>query len=1036
MANHLIIGLGGTGGKVLREMRKRIYEEFRSNDPGNNVHIDYVYVDSSPTDLNDRAGWKVLGKSVHLGTAQKVNINGISTAVLQNINQFPGLKSFLNQNDINLMLQSMGPLITAGIGGQRRRLGRTLIANNMSDRDNPANFEQIIRTAVGRLQQDKSGDANVTFHICAGLAGGTGSGSIIDVISLIRTWYPFEPGQAGHEDGKYKIRLFLYMPEKTLATVKHDAGFYQANGYAALQELNALSTGHYYPVSIQGEQDLFTHEAKRLLTNQEPFEAAYIYSNENEAGKILDISQSLPAAVADFLFQSIIASNMVANGQMGRLVGCENDGAGAETDLSGQRTRSRKFLTFGITRVEYPETEIQEYVTYNYAIQAARQLSFNYWQEGIGYGECSLDEVGVGFIDEIKKKENRNHLMLSNNHLTLAQPIIPNENNKKWKPIDITWTNRTQADADEVQRTVEKKSWFGEFTVRCKRYYDDEFRRHGVKKFYQLQQSEIRGYSRFIRRHIEKLLFDEWASGAAGSKSILEIEKYVSLLIKDCNDRLGAFNQQKGILEEEQNKITLNIKSITAEWENIGWLRDAITNASNKVFAQYKSALCEYYTVTTRIDAYDYAKLLLQAIIEQLSNMQESILAFRARLTDITREVVEQAGSKCSLSEEQDETNIKKYNPEKVHTLTKQFVANKDYQQQNAAAIRSRLVANLGEDGEHSFANLYETTDYSNTLDIMLDICQESAVHAMEDMAANDPLNRMVSVNILEKLKQELNTEELKEEFVKKIVRQASPYARLNSEETAKVIPGNTGSMMSMVQVCLPRPTGNTQTFYDELIKAFETTIPGFNRKEDVAENYKVNQIVVVAAKSGLPLRYLDNLTVLKDKYDHLVAAPNAELNRMVLHTESFPKTLPSLFELTPDEIEKMVRKPLMLAYALGIISEQQDPVTGQKFDAINIPDEFSDTNWVPLGKDFVATIQTLRQDLQKAQSLVAQVEQELQKQARSNEQKASLREAVGEVVKKRILPSPLCENNTFSTNYAFYRNLAIEIFNNELKEL
>lgn len=34
MANHLIIGLGGTGGKILREMRKRIYEEFRSNEPG------------------------------------------------------------------------------------------------------------------------------------------------------------------------------------------------------------------------------------------------------------------------------------------------------------------------------------------------------------------------------------------------------------------------------------------------------------------------------------------------------------------------------------------------------------------------------------------------------------------------------------------------------------------------------------------------------------------------------------------------------------------------------------------------------------------------------------------------------------------------------------------------------------------------------------------------------------------------------------------------------------------------------------------
>ncbi len=1031
MANHLIIGLGGTGGKVLREMRKRIYEEFRSNEPGNNVFIDYIYVDSSPTDLDDRTGWKVLGKSVHLGTAQKVSINGINAAMLQNINMYPGLKAFLNQNDLNLMTQSMGPLITAGIGGQRRRLGRTLMANNMSDKDNPANFERIVRASVGRLQE-KSGDSDVTFHICAGLAGGTGSGSIIDTVSLIRTWYPYEPAP----NSKFKMRLFLYMPEKTLASVKHDAGFYQANGYAALQELNALSTGHYHPVSIKGEQDIFTGEAQRLLESQEPFEAAYIYSNENEAGKTLDIGNALPSAVADFLFQTTVASAMVSSGQMGHLVGCENDGAGPENDQNGKPTRSRKFLTFGITRVEYPETEIQEYVTYNYAIQAARQLSFNFWQEGIGYGECSLDEVGVGFLDEIKKKENRNNLMLSNNHLTLAQPIIPNDTNKRWKGLDITWTNRTQADADEVQRTVEKKSWFGELTVRCKRYYDDEFRNHGVKKFYQLQQSEIKGYSRFIRRHIEKLLFDEWASGAVGSKSILEIEKYVSLLIKDCNDRVGTFAQQKGLLEEEQNKCTVKIKDITNDWENIGWLRDAITNASAKVFAQYKSVLCEYYTLATRIDAYDYARLLLQAVIEQLSNMQQGIQAFRARITDITKEVVEQAGSKCRTNEAQDDTNMKKYDPEKVHELTRQYVANKEYQQQNAAAIRSRLVANLGEECEHSFANLYDVTDYNATLDIVLDICQESAVRAMEDTAASDPLNRMVSVNILEKLKQELNTEELREKFVESIVKQASPYARLNPKETAAAIQGNTGAMMSMVQVCLPKATENTQAFRDQLISAFETTIPGFNRREDVAENYKVNQIVVVAAKSGLPLRYLDNLTVLKAKYDRLLAAPEAELNRMALHTESFSKPLPPLFEMSPDEIEKAIRKPVMLAYALGIISQQQDPVTGQKFDAINIPDEFSDTNWVPLGKDIVGTIQTLKQDFPKAQLLQTQVEKELQKQARSNDQKAALRKAVGQVVQQRILPSTLCEGSTFSPNYTFYKNLAIEIFNNELKEL
>ena len=87
MANHLFIGLGGTGGKVLRELRKRVYEEFKSNAPTRGeAHIDYIYVDSSDDDLNDRTGWKVLGKSVHLADTQKVSIHGINLSMLDNIN--------------------------------------------------------------------------------------------------------------------------------------------------------------------------------------------------------------------------------------------------------------------------------------------------------------------------------------------------------------------------------------------------------------------------------------------------------------------------------------------------------------------------------------------------------------------------------------------------------------------------------------------------------------------------------------------------------------------------------------------------------------------------------------------------------------------------------------------------------------------------------------------------------------------------------------------------------------------------------------
>ena len=88
--------------------------------------------------------------------------------------------------------------------------------------------------------------------------------------------------------------------------------------------------------------------------------------------------------------------------KMARLYYCEYGGARYEYDSTGAVTRSRKFMTFGIHRIEYPEEEIEECVTYNYARSAVRQLTFNFWQDGIGYGERSIEEIGTGYKDEIK----------------------------------------------------------------------------------------------------------------------------------------------------------------------------------------------------------------------------------------------------------------------------------------------------------------------------------------------------------------------------------------------------------------------------------------------------------------------------------------------------------------------------------------------------------------------------------------------------------------------------------------------------------
>ena len=131
MSNHLIIGLGGTGGSIIRALRKRIYEEFRTEDPQGNANIEYLYVDSSLSDLNNEEDWQTLGASVQLKPAQRLSINGIGAGVLDNLENYPGINSFINHKDQTMLREGIGAIISEGIGGQRRRFGRMLIANNM-----------------------------------------------------------------------------------------------------------------------------------------------------------------------------------------------------------------------------------------------------------------------------------------------------------------------------------------------------------------------------------------------------------------------------------------------------------------------------------------------------------------------------------------------------------------------------------------------------------------------------------------------------------------------------------------------------------------------------------------------------------------------------------------------------------------------------------------------------------------------------------------------------------------------------------------
>lgn len=1033
MANHLVIGLGGTGGSVLRSLRKRIYEEFRSNDPKKGANIEYLYVDSSLADLNNEEDWQTLGVSVQLSPAQRLSINGIGASVLSNLDQYPGINSFINKKDEAKLSEGIGAIIGEGIGGQRRRFGRMLIANNMCGLTQNTFIGQV--HARVKVLKDKENVDDVTFHICAGLGGGTGSGSIVDAITQIRNEF-----QRSGDDNpkKFKILLYLYIPEKIIQIPGGEASnrYYQPNGYAALQELNAMSVGCYYPTDVKGTTDEYG-QVNRLLKGQDAFDMAYLYTNVNESGKEVNLHKVLPNIVGDFLFQKIVSSDMNERGRMARLESNENYGLLPESNESQEPVHSRKFMTFGVKRIEYPETEIVEYGAYNFARQSSMQMLYGLWDETRGYIECTEDMIGKNYPLLVNDASELESNLLSDDYLTLSKPLPSLEKlTTNWKPIVQGWEFYTDRYKQDVQAECPKKEWYEEFNGLCNKFFDSMYRGVGVKKFYFDNESQLSGYAEEIVRRIENNLFNNWKNG---TMSILEVHKYINSLITKSNERIEDYKAKITKRTSYLNEDLANqLENIRRDWNNIGWLRDAITNASTKTFGRFVDAKREQLTLETTVIAYNFAVKLLSEVANYLTQLNVNCIeALIKLLSDFASNMNKLAEDKCKLSDidTADIRNevVKEYNPKLVRDTVYSFLKMKETQKRYSDSLRASIIEAVGTIN-NGFSDLAKKINLSSLQKITLKACIENARKEMEDYSMKHANQRLVNVNILDKLRNSnCSTEYKRKQFIKEIYDAAQSFLTFNASEEGKGSSETAANHNKIIQISLPMYEEDA-AFRDEFIKDFgESGKTPFDKDHDVSTNFKSNQIVVVTAHSGFPLRYVDNVRVLKEKYDILT---RNDVNRMVIHTESFAKELPSLFNKSREGQEKDLMPILLLAYAIGtIIVERENSETGEKEYAFAEKDDRMGrtSRWIRIGENILETLEDLSKQ-SRAMDVVAlkkAVQEELNTNYKHIEKKKALMMKMGKVLDDELLP--LFNNNDRDLKFMAFNAAAEKLCDNNL---
>jgi len=971
--NHIIIGLGGTGGRIIRSLRRTIYEEFRDKNPvaytrdengkitGKTEHavkLGYIYVDSNPELMGpEDSTWKIPGGTLQLGSASQVLIGaGNLRSVIDNVNSYPGIKPWIGSKESwNAILDGQ---VSDAQGGQKRRLGRFLFASS-NGTNAPDSFNSRLQIQVSELTS--KGDARCVFHICAGLAGGTGSGTVVDTVAQIRKQYPYA--------GTHLIVLYLMLPEANPDPSWARAN-YHANGYAALMELSAMSVGAYKPYDIAGNGQRI--DFATIGINPVPaFDGCYVFSNVNENNKMVGVADyQLHSVVANFLFQKIVVvdDNDWAVGTLKKFEECENGDPQtgdnhperASDEPGSSLLRSRRFLTFGIKRLVIPEEEIREYMCYCFARQMALQSLYNNWSDNFGYTQEPRNE---NVVEMVRSAEARNRWKISDEHLTLSSAILKHEDS--WKSLDQEWDVVDKLQLAAREKEPDHRLWLSGLSSKCTEFYENTFRGYGVAKFYATKEADAKDQAREICRLVEADLFSEWREGKSSahdlSRKLEEIVKLLNEFRTGCDERIVDFKRKAGETDE-RSRLVNAIEQNNREWFKVGPLSDLMGKRKELLDAQtllYK----KLYSAKTRVHAWTYAKKLSNFVIEEIARLKTSVANIVSRLIqvvdgDISRQVAnpfqgldERIANRCRTDEKEDIAAevIKIYDPKRVRDFTARLVRDRNLQREDTELFRRSICNKLDKRvGFFSFDNDYPLPKMFDSMEAVADEIVEVRHNGL--VASDSSALPILGQNIVKGLSTRFPDPMDLRNFVIKVMGESGLFLQFDKTQENMDSPGCCkGSRLNNISIIMPAAARGEPEFYDQLKALFKEAKAGVQ----IVSGSHPNVLTILGITNLFPLRYASHVSFLKSKFAARVGSGDPARDaraRLELFTEGDGNNFPDLFALSGSQIREKALPLTILLKSMGLIRRLNHPATGEDI-GWNYYDEFKPHEApVPLG--------------------------------------------------------------------------------------
>ena len=893
-ANHILIGLGGTGGKVLKAFKKRWYRDFPSENERRTTrpYIGFLYVDSTREMMNDERAdpsWKVLGQDATFTANEFVNIRpmgGISD-LIDHIDDYPNLRHLVKSAE--LMRNTLGRIDTAA--GQKRRAGRIMFASCCPE------FISKLEAKYRQMKDDVTGLAELHIHIFTGLAGGTGSGSIVDVVAQTIKAFP-----------EAQIDVHAMIPERQIPA-GFNAGRYHENGYAALRELNAMNISGprcFRPSDVMtgAEHIVFPNEDKKAQFG------LMLYSNENSNGYEVNSVKVLPELLADTLFYRIFLPDNDNTREFFRAWSCENcDDFQVEYDTrSGhelEAARTKFINTFGIKRIVYPELRIMEHISYTLSKSVIWQMRYN-----------NFNEEDFGFVGEPRKR-NYDELLekggfvktwkLDERHLTLEDRIV--DADEDFDDFETFWSEKTQFynHDDACRFSPQPLDYLDGY---CNEQFAHDFRRgKGVADYFtsKSMKEPLDIQAGAIIDAIEQNLFTEWANG---TYSMYDLAGICDSILKHIGSQLKKIDQDIIDYNEAIESCNKTREALKAEYNAAGLVTRFVGllggRAKPEIYGDYQMETKDMYLGMTRKVAKDFERKLLNRLQIAFDDFNKEISEFISKLLvgqdKLEAEIVARK-MENALPNLQDMV-VEVREPMKIANFEHKLLTDQGKMRSLASKTRETLTG--GRKFVH-FRDIAQSMDENSLIEIADEHLTQMVIdwHNSDETFSRD---KVIGMNVIEQLEKFFanNPQENIKTFAKKIIDQSGIFLKLNDKEIKKTKTNTEGPDIGrtikkeFMLISMPdcEDSSKLKQFREELKTAFKESVenPDFMKFDE--EGSKDNEISIVRIVSCFPMRCLDWLSVYKDKYDAMINVENEmtrRQNRILLHSEGDGSELPLL---------------------------------------------------------------------------------------------------------------------------------------------